>query len=238
MRLASSFVFLLLMAGTVQAQTADEVIQKYIQAIGGKKKWESIKTLTTSGLYDYGGLQFPFKAYAKAPDRYAFKVTSNGKYYAQGFDGKGGWKIDAFKDETTPTLLQGDAAKAMANEADVALTGNLINYKAKGHHAELDGKDSVGQVPCYRITLTLKSGAKEIFYFDAASFLLLQKTAISKNVELGGATLNTQFSDYREVDGIKVPFKSVSETNGQTILTVIVDHVEVNTPVPDTAFHP
>ena len=239
MRVAIFCLFLfILITPSLQAQTADEVIQRYTKAIGGKKRWGAIKTLTTSGLYDYGGLQFPFTSYAKAPDHYAFKVTSNGKYYAQGFDGKSGWKIDVFKDETTPTLLEGDAAKAMANEADVDLTGNLLNYKAKGHQAQLEGKDSVGHALCHKVVLTLKSGAKETFYFDATSFLLIQKTAVSKNVELGGALLNTRFSDYRDVNGIKVPFRSESETGGQTILTVVVDRVVIDAPVEDAAFRP
>jgi len=48
-------------------------------------------------------------------------VTFKGKYYAQGFDGHDGWKIDVFNGETAPTSLTGKAGRAMANECDVEL---------------------------------------------------------------------------------------------------------------------
>src|SRR5688572_24752016 len=89
--------FFLLLAMIAQAQTADEVVQRYIRFIGGEKHWKKVKTIVTKGEYDYGGMVFPFTTYAKAPNRYKFVVPFNGKYYAQGYDGKSGWKIDAFK---------------------------------------------------------------------------------------------------------------------------------------------
>ncbi len=90
----------------------DEVINKYIEFIGGQKQWKQVNTITTSGEYNYGGVAFPFKAYCKSPDLYKFVVTFKGKYYAQAFDGEGGWKIDVFNGETSPTSLTGKAARA------------------------------------------------------------------------------------------------------------------------------
>src|SRR4051812_10694055 len=109
------FISGFLLSGITQAQNADAIIKKYIEFIGGEKKWKTVKTITTSGEYDYGGMKFPFSTYSKAPNLYKFIVPFNGKYYAQGFDGVKGWKIDAFKNETTPTPLTGKAAEALAN---------------------------------------------------------------------------------------------------------------------------
>src|SRR5258705_13934190 len=109
-------------------------------------------------------MEFPFEAYSKAPDLYMYKVSSNGKYFAQAFDGKQGWKIDGFKGETTKTILNGTAARAMANEADVELEPAFIGYKEKGYVAMLEGKDSVGKIACYKVKLISRSNDTATYF--------------------------------------------------------------------------
>src|SRR5450432_2501321 len=116
-----------------KAQNADDVISGYISFIGGQQQWQSVHTIVDSGIYNYGGIKFPFKSYSKAPDLYKFIVPFRGKYYEQVFNGKTGWKIDAFKNQTARTVLTGKPARAMANEADVELESALINYQKKGY---------------------------------------------------------------------------------------------------------
>ncbi len=128
MKLRKAILLLLLLpcSWAMQAQSVDQVIKKYVKFIGGKGHWRKVKTIVASGEYDYGGIQFPFTSYAKAPNRYKFIVPQNGKQYVQGFDGTRGWKMDGFKNETVSTLLTGKAAMAMANEADIELENALI----------------------------------------------------------------------------------------------------------------
>src|SRR5688572_19822416 len=133
------FLLIYVYSLNIKAQTVDEVISNYIEFIGGEKQWKTIRTMVTSGIYNYGGIEFPFTAYSKAPNLYKFVVPFNGKYYAQAFDGKQGWKIDAFKNETKKTQLTGKPALAMANEADVELESPFIDYQKKGHQAILEG---------------------------------------------------------------------------------------------------
>lgn len=68
---------------------------------------EGNKTISSSGKYNYGGIEFPFNAIAKAPNRYKFIVPLYGKHYTQVFNGKTNWKIEAFKNETTPQCMTG-----------------------------------------------------------------------------------------------------------------------------------
>lgn len=223
---------------SANAQTADQVINNYVKFIGGEKKWKKINTITTTGEYDYGGIVFPFTSYSKAPNLYKFVVPFSGKYYAQSFDGIKGWKIDAFKNETTPTLLSGKAALGMANEADVELVTELIDFRKKGHQALLEGKDSVEGNVCHKVKFIRKDGSVEQYYFNAGSSEMVLKVAASKNVELQGALLSTYFSDYRTIDGIKIPFKTISEADGQMILTVTIKSAVLNSPIDDKIFQP
>ncbi|RAW01887.1 hypothetical protein [Pseudochryseolinea flava] len=174
-----------------QGQTADDIVKRYLDKIDGSKKWKDVKSMITKGEYDYGGIVFPFTTYAKAPSQYKFVVPFNGKYYAQGYDGNSGWKIDAFKNETTPTLLNGSQARAMANEADVELEIPFINYKAKGHQIKLEGRDTLDGKQFYIITLLKSGGEKETYYFHSTTYSLYLKKSIAKNIELEKALLDT-----------------------------------------------
>jgi hypothetical protein len=231
-------IIFILFTINLSAQTANEVINGYINFIGGAKAWAKVKTITTTGEYNYGGAAFPFTALSKAPNQYKFIVPFNGKHYTQAFDGKKGWKIDAFKGETTPTLLTGKPAIALANEADVELEDALINYKSKGHQAATEGKETVEGNECFKIKFIRKNGDTETYYFDTKTYALVQKNAISKNVEMEGALLNTTYYDYRNVEGIKIPFKAISKSNGQTILTITIEKAELNKSIAGKEFQP
>ncbi len=232
------FLFIFHFPFCLQAQNADAVIKKYVDFIGGKKNWEKVKTLKTSGKYNYGGIEFPFTAYSKAPNHYKFIVPLEGKYYAQAFDGEKGWKIDAFKNETAPTMLTGKAAQSMANEADVELQNAFIDYKRKGYGVTLEGKDTVDGKNCIVIKLMRKDGDVETYYFDELTHALVMKVSPSKNTELQGTILNTLYSDYRDVNGIKIPFRSLSKSNDQLILEVTIEKAEVNVTIDDKEFQP
>jgi len=232
------FICIFLLPCYGSAQKADDVIKKYIAFIGGKKNWEKVKTLTTSGKYNYGGIEFPFTAYAKAPNLYKFIVPLEGKYYAQAFDGEKGWRIDAFKNETTPTMLTGKAAQSMANEADVELQNAFIDYRRKGYGVTLEGKDTVEGKNCFSVKLMRRDGEVETYYFDELTYALVMKVSPSKNTELQGTILNTLYTDYREVNGIKIPFRSLSKSNDQLILEVTIEKAEVNVAIEDKEFQP
>ena len=228
--------FLLFFPLLSHAQNPDEIINDYIRFIGGEKKWKKVKTIVSKGDYDYGGIVFPFTTYAKAPDRYKFVVPFNGKYYAQAYDGTRGWMIDAFKNETKPTLLEDKAARAMANEADVELEIPFIDYKAKGHQIKLEGTDTLENKIYYTVSLLKKTGQIENYYFDAVTHALYLKTAIAKNAELQGALLHTYFSEYKNVEDLNIPFKQVSKVGEQTIFTVMVKEVILNSNISDDDF--
>jgi len=222
----------------LQAQTVETIIANYIDFTGGVQQWKKIGSIVSSGTYNYGGIEFPFEAYSKAPDLYKYIVSSNGKYFAQAYDGKQGWKIDGFKDEATKTILNGKEARAMANEADVELESPFINYREKGFRTIADGKDTVDGEACYKIKLIKDLNDTSTWFFSTTSFALIKKQAVSKNAELENSLLDTYYSDYKIVRELKFPFRMVSKVNDQTILTITVTELQLNTPIPDNDFKP
>lgn len=221
-----------------RAQTADDIISNYISFTGGKENWNKIHSIVSSGTYNYGGMEFPFQAWSKAPNLYKYIVESNGKYFAQAYDGKQGWRIDEFKGEVTKTILEGKPAQAMANEADVELESPFINYREKGFEAIAEGKDTVGSEACYKIKFIRSNNDTSTWFFRTTDFALIKKQAIAKNAELDNSPLDSYYSDYKSVQGINFPFKMVSKVNDQTILTVTVTTLQLNVLIPDNDFKP
>jgi hypothetical protein len=221
------------------SQSADEVINKYIAYIGGMQKWKSVKTITSTGTYNYGGMEFPFTSYSKAPDRYKYIVAAHGKSFTQAYDGNQGWRIDGFKDEKKKTILKDrKQARAMANEADVELESPFINYREKGHTILMEGMDTIGNKTCYQIKLMQKNGDSATFFFDNKDFALVKKQAVAKNWELDNAMLDIVYSDYRLTSGIRMPHKITCSSNGQDILIIAVKSVKLNLPMADSIFKP
>ncbi len=231
-------LLIVVVTGNCYSQTADEIVSKYIEFTGGAKKWKNIKTMTSTGTYNYGGVEFPFESWSKAPDLYKYTVTFNGKSFEQAYDGKEGWRIDGFKKETKKTILKDKAATAMANESDVELQSPFIDYKAKGHTISLEEKDSVNGKLCYKIKLVRKNGDEETYYFSIENYSLLKKHSIAKNTELNNSPLDIYYTDYKKTDGLTLPFKITCKADGQTVLDITVKEVKMNASVEDSIFKP
>ena len=221
-----------------RSQTADEVIRRYVAFIGGEQKWKAVKTITCSGTYNYGGMEFPFTSYAKAPDLYRYIVSVNGKSFTQAYDGTQGWRIDGFNNEKEKTILKDRQATAMANEADVELESPFINYIKKGHTALLEGMDTANSQTLYKIKLMFKNGDSATYFFDSKGFALVKKRAMSKNTEMQNTMLDIVYNDYKLTGAIKTPNKISCTSEGQKILVITVKSIKLNSPIADSFFKP
>ena len=231
------FMVLLFLSSGLKSQTADDVINNYIKFIGGEKNWKAVQTLTVSGIYNYVGVSFPFISYSKRPNLYKYIVTANGKSFTQAFDGKQGWRIDGFKDEKDKTILKDQQATAMANEADVELESPFISYREKGHKVQLEGLDTSVSRGAYKIKLIRNNGVTETYYFNSKDFSLEKKQAVSTNDEMDKAPLDIEYSEYKTIGNIKLPHKISHTTNGQPVLKISIERIEINKPVQNSIFN-
>ena len=221
-----------------KAQRAYDILLKYTSFIGGADNWKKVQSIISKGTYNYNGIEFPFTAYSKAPNQYKYIVPFKGKFFAQAFDGRTGWKIDAFKGEKNKTMLNGKDALAMMNEADVELESPFINYLLKGHDALLEGVDSVEGVACYKVLFTRRNGDMETYFFKINNCELVKKQAPSKNAELEKTVLDTYYRDYRNIEGVTIPFILESKNNNQPVLTITIKKIIFNKPIADEEFKP
>jgi outer membrane lipoprotein-sorting protein len=221
---------------TLQGQTVDEIIARNIQARGGLEKLRSLQTLRQTAKYTQGNLQATVVLENKRPNCFREEFMLQGLTDVTAYDGKSGWHINPFSGRKDPELLSEDDLKGVIEDADIE--GQLVDYKQKGHRADLVGHDAVEGTDCYKVKLTLKNGDVRYYYLDADSFLEL-KIETQRVVRGAVQYRDTLFGDYEEVSGMYFPFAlDTGEKGDPNRAKLTVEKVEVNIPLADSLFSP
>jgi hypothetical protein len=185
------------------ALTAEQVIEKSIAATGGRQAMQKITSSYAKGIMDFpaSDAHGVIEKYAKAPDKQLTITNLEGVGESrQGFDGQVAWSQDP---AGAVTVLTG---AALADVKRGAAFNSGLNWRDLYSKAELAGKESVGGSDSYVVKLTAASGKVTTRYYGALTFLLLRETAVYDTPQ-GDMVISATFSDYRDVDGIKTPFR-------------------------------
>jgi hypothetical protein len=223
-----------ILAPAMLAQTVDDVIAKHIEAMGGKDKIATVKTMKMTGkMLIQEGLEAPITMFVKVPDQVRMEFTVQGLTAVQAYDGKNGWNIMPFTGKKDPEAMSGDDVKELQDQADI---WPLVDYKSKGNQVELLGKDKVEGTDAYKIKLTRKSGDISMVYLDADNYMEI-KDEEKRMVRGTEHEIETSLGDYREVNGIMFPFAIESSQKGSPEKQKIsIDKIELNVPVDEASF--
>jgi hypothetical protein len=229
------FVAIALFAcGNSFAQTADELINKNIQAHGGAEKLKAIKSLKMSGKMSMqGGMEAPFVFEKKRPDKLRIEFIVQGMTGIQAYDGSTAWALMPFTGSKDPQKMTEEDTKDMIEQAD--FDGPLVDYKAKGNSVEYVGKEDVEGTEAHKLKLTLKNGNVRYLYLDPDTGLEMKATAVIKR-EGVEATVDSFFGDYKEVNGMTFPFSIEQKIKGQPGPQFAVEKVEIDVDLQDSLF--
>jgi Outer membrane lipoprotein-sorting protein len=216
------------------AQTVDEVIAKNVQARGGLDKLKAVKSIRTSAKLTQGSFRAEFLQEGKRADKVREEFIIQGMAQIQAYDGKTGWQVSPFGGRKDAELLSADDLKSLVVDADI--DGPLVEYKEKGHKAELVGHDSMEGTDCFKIKLSMKNGDVRYYYLDADSYLEL-KVEIQTTIRGALQESELYYGDYEQVNGIYYPFSVQQGQKGNTSRTEIsVVKVEQNVALEDSLF--
>ena len=239
-RLIAGVTLMLLSATPAIAQTADEIVEKHLAAIGGRDALGRIRTRISTGKVTVttpvGDLTGTVEAFAKAPDKSRTLVKVDVSALGAGivtndqrFDGTIGYVIDTLNGDREITGAQLDALK------NNGFPTAWLDYKARGHVVSVVGKEVLGDRPVLVLEVTPKAGPKARSWMDAETYLVL-KTSVTVDVPpLGAVEQIMEFGDYRTVDGVKVPFLVKSSNSVQTVTGVLSD-VQHNVEIDEASF--
>jgi hypothetical protein len=235
LKTASVVLGLACLAASAGAQTADELVTKNLQAKGGLDKIKAIKTLRMKGRLNQGGFTAVVGQELKRPAMLRTTFTVQGMTAIQAYDGQAGWQISPFQGRKDPELLGEDDLRDLVEDAD--MDGPLVDYKEKGHTVEYLGHDTVDGDDVYRLKCTLKNGDIVYYYLDPDSSLEIRT---ERQQFIRGAVRERQsdLGSYKPVAGVMFPYsiESGPKNNPSVRTKVIIESIEANVPIDDTAF--
>jgi outer membrane lipoprotein-sorting protein len=226
---------LVLLPATASAQTADEILDKVLAARGGLDKLRAIHSERVSGQISFGDVSGPFVVELKRPLKMHMQLTIQNQTMVRVYDGKSqGWANNPFAGKPDPEAMSGDDLKNITEESD--FDGPLLDYQSKGNQIEVVGKDKFNDKDVWRLKLTTKNGDVRFYLFDANSFLLL-KWEGKRKYESQEIPVESHFSDYREVGGLKFAF-AIDSGSSPTELTqkIRIEKIELNPQFNDAEF--
>jgi photosynthetic reaction center cytochrome c subunit len=208
----------------------EQILDHYVQAVGGRQAIEKVTSRVLKGSrVGADGVLVPEEVYAKAPDKLLVITTYPKATFHTGFNGAQGWA----KGNQGVRELGEEMLAQLKLEAEFYKETRLKELYSK---MAVLGKAMVGEREAYVVEATPTSGGNpEKLYFDAQTGLLLRKYSESKIV-LGQSPAQTDYEDYREVDGVKLPFTIRWAIPGRVWGRKITE-VKQNVPLDDAQFN-
>jgi hypothetical protein len=217
-------------AAAAPSLTADEVVARYIDAIGGKEAIGQVKSLSMEMSVQVMGNDAPGTTLVLDGVGYRNETVFNDTKIIQVYTTKGGWQVNPMAGISDPTPLPDDQYKA--GKEQIYVGGQFYNYAAKGSKIELIGKGN----DTYKIKLTTKDDLTTTYVIDAATFLV-RSAARQGKMQDQDVDITTTYTDYQKTDtGYTVPRSIGVDFGGQFQITIAVKKVEVNKAIDPAIF--
>ncbi len=179
--------------------TPTQILAKYTQAVGGKDAADKIKSRLFKGVsVAANGQSFPLEIQFTSPDQVSLKVELPQGASTQKLTGNTGWLKNAREDRAMDGV-------DLTRIKSLAWSLEPLQLKEPYPRLTFGGFDKVGDRECQVLRMTLPDKRRVRFLFDKETGLLLRRV-IQTDTPIGIDPEQTDYDDYRDVDGLKVPF--------------------------------
>ncbi len=218
-------------AGAAELPSAGVILDRYTAAIGGKAAHERIRTIHSVATVEFRGTgrTATRSSWRAAPDKSYSMIEIPGLgRMEEGTDGKTAWSENP---QRGPHIKSGE-------ERDLAFRAAAWNGEIRLRELypkiEVAGTADVNGSACYKLVLTPPTGATVTRYFDQQSGLLV-KNVMKVTTAMGELDVETEVADYRDIEGIKTPFR-ITQTGAGPVMVFTIQKLEYNVPIPDSRF--
>jgi hypothetical protein len=232
MKIKQTFLLLILSVTSYNlfAQSADDIINDYFTAIGGRDKIGQINSVHMTGTFSIMGTDGDEEVTILNGKGFKSVVSFNGQNVEQAVTDSGGWMINPFMGSSDPVALPQDQYAAVKDQIYVG--GVLFNYKNNGTQVQYSGMDTVDGKSAYKIEATSPDSVKTTFYIDSSTHYLVQLMR-----EFQGQVTTAKYSDFRKTDfGNIMPYAEELTLPQGMQATMTTSKVEVNVPVDPSVF--
>jgi hypothetical protein len=211
--------------------TAEQILAKYQEALGGSAAIDKLKTRTMKGTWlTSNGMSLAYEVYQSGPDKlYSVLITPKQGTFERGFDGGAGWE----KSSGGVRPIESTELYYLRRYPDL-----FKDIKLKEQFTRLGGvrKDKLGDREVYVLRGATTDNRNERLYFDVQTGLLLRRIS-SYTTPIGVIPEQVDFEDYREVDGMKLPFTiRITSLDDHYTSTRKFSEIKLNVPVDETKF--
>jgi hypothetical protein len=218
-------------AAQAATPTADQVLDHYVNAIGGRAAWTKLNSRVSKGTIEIpsmNNLAGTVEIHEKAPNSMLAVITLGGAVFEQGFDGTTAWSDDP---QNGLRVLSGAELEDARREADFYHPLDLKKLYAK---MTVTGTEKVNDRDAYVVEASTGAGDPDKMYFDTESWLLVR--AINhRNTPDGVKAFTAEVGDYKDVDGIKLPF-AVQQSSAESAFTIKFTEIHHNLQLADGQF--
>lgn len=176
-----------------------DVLARYTEALGGRQAFARIRSRVTEGTFTGAdGKPQPLQIAQEAPDKYVWTVTTKEGPFSRGFDGKTGWNrqgnvVEAMEEDELPGMR-----RRAAFFQDIDLKDRYGVLAVSGRESR-EGREVI------LVEGRATDSQREELSFDSATGLLVRRLEY-RETALGTLPSETDYEDYRDVDGVKLPF--------------------------------
>jgi hypothetical protein len=220
---------------SASSQTAEELVNKNIEAKGGMDKIKAAKTRRLTGKLIVSGIVATAGQENMRPNLVRETVSLQGMTAVQAYDGATGWQIQPFGGRKDPELMGEDDMRDLLIDSD--FDGPMVDYQSKGNTIEYLGHDIVDGDDALRLKVTLKDGDIVYYYLDPDTYLEIRRE--TQEFIRGSVRENvTDLGSYKPIDGVMYPFSIASgpKNDPTSWQTVTVDKIEVNVSLDASEF--
>ena len=229
-------------------QSVESILDKFIRASGGAQRLANLTSFDAKGSnVGFGGFQGSVEIVAQAPDKRASMIVFNAET-GQGdevrtYDGRTGW-IRTPLNVLAEFELHGSDLDGARFDAQLSFPGQikqlLTNWQAGppttiSDLSNRDVPDAASQ--SHAVNVVQGTGPRNLLvtlYFDRQTGLLLRELRYGGS-PLGRVPTQIDFSDYREVDGVKLPFRiNYAWLDGRNL--IMLNEIKTNVPVDEAKF--
>ena len=217
--------------GVAAAPTVEQIIERYVEALGGRAAIEKLNSREAKGTFEIAGtpLKGTVESYYRAPNKFVIftRVPGLGDIF-EGYDGNVSWSLDP-----TNGLRERSGMELAQSRFDAEFYKDL-KFKELYSKMELKGTEKMGGREAYRIIATPLKGSPEKLYFDTQTGLLLRADRVLEGPQ-GKTAFEIYFEDYREVDGVRIPYIQRWTTSDYSA-TIKYDSVKHTGTIDDARF--
>jgi hypothetical protein len=210
--------------------TADQILDKYLTAVGGADALQKIKSRVQRGNIDAGGMQFPIEVYSEAPDK-RVSIT-----HPQG----GGSSVTAFNGEVGWLTIRDGFHRMTAPEREAARIDAQLYFPIRVRELYKEFRvrpgEEINDRATYLVSARDPNRPSLNLYFDQETGLLLRQIRYAQT-PLGKNPTQIEYADYKGIDGVKIPYRwTLTRPNGS--FTIKIDQVQQNVPIDEKLFVP